>query len=140
MTKPITHRPLQRVGRKPTMPPAGTADLVRDLAADGWSVVGIAHRLGINRRTFNAWLEREPALQDAIELGREHERRALHNMLYRRAMEKGDVTAAMCLLNSRHGYRTDQGDQSGRVNVTIALPGAMTLQQFTAITTKGEGK
>jgi hypothetical protein len=37
------------------------------------------------------------------------------------------------LLNSRHGYRNDQSDQGNRVNVTIALPGAMTLQQFTAI-------
>ncbi|MFC4593511.1 hypothetical protein [Sphingobium tyrosinilyticum] len=40
----------------------------------------------------------------------------------------------MFLLKARHGYKEgDQADQGGRVNVTIALPGAMTLQQFTSI-------
>jgi hypothetical protein len=89
--------------------------------------------MGVDRKTFNGWLERDPALQEAFDLGREQERHTLHNMLYRKATEKGDTTAAMCLLNSRHGYRTDQGDAGNRVNVTIALPGAMTLAQFNAI-------
>jgi hypothetical protein len=137
MTKPIEHRPLRRAGRKPTKPPAGALDQVRELAADGWSVIGIAHRLGTDPKTFNLWLEREPALQDAFALGREQERHALHNMLFRRATEKGDVNAAMALLRARHGYAEGHGDQGNRVNVTIALPGAMTLAQFNAIGTKG---
>lgn len=132
VTEPITHRPLRRAGRKPTKPPADARQLIVDLAADGWSIVGIAHRLGVDPKTFNLWLEREPSLQEAIDLGREEERRTLHNVIYRRAVEKGDATAAIMLLNSRHGYRSDHGDQPNRVSVTIALPGAMTLQQFTA--------
>ena len=142
MTKPITNRPLQPAGRKPSKPPADAAEQVRELAADGWSIVGVAHRLGVDRKTFERWLESDPALQDAFALGREQERHALHNMLYRRATEKGDVNAAMALLNSRHGYRSDQGDTGNRVSVTIALPGAMTLQQFTSIgkgTDNGQG-
>lgn len=131
MTEKILHRPLKRAGRKPSKPPAGAADTIRELAADGWSVIGIAHRMGVDPKTFNGWLEREPLLQDSIALGREHERHVLHNIIYRKAVEKEDTTAAIMLLNSRHGYRSDQSDQGGRVNVTIALPGAMTLQQFT---------
>lgn len=122
----------------PGAPPANAAESIRAHAADGWSVLGIAHCMAVNPRTLNRWLEENPELKDAFDLGREQERRTLHNMVYRRAVEKDDVTAAMCLLNSRHGYRSDQGDQGNRVNVTIALPGAMTLQQFTSIGT-GEG-
>lgn len=152
MTKAITDRPLRKAGRKPsnppafssvwpenapTVPPANAAEDIRALAADGWSVLGIAHRLGVDPKTFNGWLEREPALQDAVALGREQERQVLHNIIYRRAVEKNDITAAIMLLNSRHGYRSDQSDQGGRVNVTIALPGAMTLAHFTSVSTGG---
>jgi hypothetical protein len=46
----------------------------------------------------------------------------------------GNIVAAMFLLKARHGYREgDQSDSAGRVSVTIALPGAMTLQQFQSI-------
>jgi hypothetical protein len=138
VTKPITHRPLQRAGRKPIEPPGNAAECVRAHAADGWSVLGIAHCMGVNPRTLNRWLEENPDLQDAFDLGREQERRTLHNMLYRRAVEKHDLTAAMFLLNTRHKYRSDQGDQGNSVNVTIALPGAMTLQQFTNIGRKDD--
>lgn len=135
MTKPITHRPLQRPGRKPTTPPADAADRVRDLAADGFSVIGVAHRMGVGKRALGRWFDEYPDLKDAFDQGREEERYALHNFLYRQAMEHGNATAAMFLLKARHGYREgDQGDQANQVNVTIALPGAMTLSQFNAIT------
>lgn len=135
MTKRITHRELKRAGRKPINPPPGAAESIRAHAADGWSVLGIAHCMNVNPRTLNRWLEENPELKDAFDLGREQERQVLHNIIYRKAVEKDDITAAIMLLNSRHGYRNDQGDQGGRVNVTIALPGAMTLQQFTSIGT-----
>jgi hypothetical protein len=136
MTAPIMHRPLRRAGRKPTKPPKEAFDLARDLAADGWSKVGIAHRMGVDPKTFNHWMEREPALQVAVDQGREMERHSLHNMLYRKAMEKGDTTAAAIILNARHGYRTDQSETAGRANITINLPGALSLQQFTALSNK----
>jgi len=133
MTAKITDRPLMKAGRKPSNPPADATERVRERAADGWSIVGIASRLGADPKTFGQWLERDPSLQEAFDLGREQERQTLHNIIYRKAVEKEDITAAIMLLNSRHGYRNDQSDQGNRVNVTIALPGAMTLQQFTAI-------
>jgi hypothetical protein len=134
MTKPITHRPLRRAGAKPTRPPADAAERVLALAADGFSLIGVARRMGVGKDAFNRWLEDHPGIKEAFDQGREAERHALHNFLYRQAMEKGNASAAMFLLKARHGYREgDQGDQAGRVNVTIARPGAMTLQQFTAI-------
>ena len=135
MTAPITHRPLAKAGRKPKALPALAAETIADLAADGWSIVGIAHRMGVDPKTFRGWLERDPALQDALDLGREQEHHVMFNVLYRAATEKGNITAALGILNARHGYRSDQADSGGRVNVTIALPGAMTLQQFNATTT-----
>jgi len=122
-----------KAGRKATTAPAGAAETVRALAADGWSVIGIAHRLGVDPKTFNNWLEIDPKLKDAIALGREEEHHVLFNVLYRAATEKGNITAALGILNARHCWRTDQSDQVNRVSVTIALPGAMTLQQFTSI-------
>lgn len=135
MTALITHRPLLKRGRKAKAIPPGAAATVASLAADGWSIVGIAWKLGADPKTFRGWLEREPALQEALDLGRELEHHVMFNVLYRAATEKGNITAALGILNARHGYRSDQADSGGRVNVTIALPGAMSLQQFTAITT-----
>ena len=133
MTKPITHRPLRRPGRKPTVPPADAADRIRAFASDGFSVIGVAAALGVGKDQLAAWMHREPSLKDAFDEGREEERRTLHNKLFRLAMEKDNAPAAMFLLKARHGYREgDQGDHAGRVSVNIALPGAMTLQQFTA--------
>lgn len=121
------------------MIPLDTAERIRALAADGFSVIGVADHFGVGKDQLAAWMEREPALKDAFDQGREQERHALHNMLYRQAMEHGNATAAMFLLKSRHGYREgDQGDQAGRVNVTIQMPGAMTLQQFTQIAERSD--
>lgn len=127
----------KKTGRPPKAPPADAARLIHDLAADGWTVLGVANRMGVAKETFRRWLDDDPTLQDAFDTGRETERYALHNMLYRQAMEHGNATAAMFLLKARHGYREgDQSQSGGRVNVTIALPGAMTLQQFTSIGAK----
>lgn len=107
------------------------------MAADGFSIPGVAARLGVSKDTFYRWMDDHPELKDAFDLGREMERHALHNLLYRQAMEQGNATAAMFLLKARHGYREgDQSDHAGRVSINIALPGAMTLQQFTTITAK----
>jgi hypothetical protein len=134
MTKPVTWRPLKRAGRKPTKPPANAADRIRALSSDGFSVVGVAAGMGIAHATLYSWFEAHPELKAAFDEGREAERHTLHNKLYRLAVEGGHASAAMFLLKSRHGYREgDQNDQGGRVNVTIALPGAMSLQQFTSI-------
>jgi len=124
---------LAKIGRPPKRPPADAAERIRALSADGHSTVAIAQQLGVGRKTLDKWRSEFPELDEAYREGVERERYTLHNVLVEKA-KAGNIVAAMFLLKARHGYREgDQSDQAGRVNVTIALPGAMTLQQFNAI-------
>ena len=136
MRLPVPLPAPKRIGRPPKRPPANAAELVRELSAAGWGWVGIATRLACDPKTLGKWRESDPALQEAFDQGREQEHFELYAVL-RREANKGNVTAALAILNARHGWRTDQSDQSGRANITINLPGSMTMQQFQAITAKG---
>ncbi len=118
-------------GRLKKNPPRDAAARVEALAADGFSVLGIAKRLGTSADTFRRWLEETPALQNALDNGRENERYALHNMLYRQAMEKGNTIAAMFLLKARHGYREgDQSETGNKVQINFQMPGALSMEEF----------
>jgi hypothetical protein len=125
-------KPPAKLGRPRKLPPANAEQRVRELSAAGWGWVAIATRLGTSLKTLNKWREEDPALQEAFDQGREQEHFEMLGIL-RREAGKGNVTAALAILNARHGWRTDQSDNGNRVNVTIALPGAMTLAQFNAI-------
>lgn len=123
--------PAKKTGRPRKLPPKNAAELIHDLAADGFSVRGVAARLGTSQDTLRLWFERHPELQEAFEQGRESERYALHNRLYRAAMEDGNITAGIFLLKARHGYREgDQGDTANRVSINFTLPGALPMAQF----------
>lgn len=131
MTRPITHRPLFKNGRKPKPVPEGAAARIEALAADGFSMVGVARGLGTSQDTLRKWFDADPALKEAFDQGRERERQTLHNMLYRQATENGNATAAMFLLKARHGYREgDQGETGNRVSINFTLPGAMSMKDF----------
>lgn len=119
-------------GRKQKPPHASaTPEEIRLLAADGHSIKGIASRFGTTFETFTRWLDEDNTLREAFEVGRENERHALHNMLYRQALEKNNIVAAMFLLKARHGYREgDQGDTGNKVSIVFQLPGAMQMQEF----------
>jgi transposase-like protein len=119
-------------------PPADAALHIRSFAGDGFSIVGIAEKFGIERKTLDRWLDDFQELREAFDRGREKERHTLHNRLFRIAMESDDEKAAsiaaMFLLKSRHGYREgDPGDQANRVSITFSLPGALTLEQFAEV-------
>jgi hypothetical protein len=128
MTKAIMDRPLLAVGRKPKEPPNECAALIEQLAADGWSQLGIAKRLGTSNDTLRRWLDENPELQDAFNSGRENERWQLHNCLYRAAMEKGNIVAAMFLLKARHSYV--EGDRAQIVNKALVNVNADMLAQL----------
>lgn len=128
----IDPRPM---GRPKKPPPPDAAQRIQALAADGWSIVGVAWQLGVTKETFSRWLKEDESLAEAFSIGRERERRTLHNVLYRQAVEgegRDAAFAALALLNSRHGYRSDQQvDQQSRVtNVTINLPAARPLSDY----------
>ena len=126
----------RKVGRPRCAVPADAAERIRELAADGWSLIGIAERLGTNRSTLSSWLDNDDALREAFEFGRAHEEHALHSMLFRLAVEKDDKLAALAILNSRFGWRQDdKGEGASRVQITVALPGAMKPAEYLIETT-----
>lgn len=133
MTRPLT-RPHRKRGPKPKEAPGNAADRIEALAADGFSMRGVAAGLGTSADTLRRWFDEQPELQEAFERGRERERHTLHNALYRAATELGNMTAAMFLLKSRHGYREgDQADAANRVSINFTLPAAMPLDAFRII-------
>lgn len=116
-------------GAKAKPVPADAAEQIEKLSAHGWSVIGISKALGTSPDTLNKWLAEDEALRNAMANGREQEHQILWNVLMRSAMN-GNVTAAIMLLNARHGYRTDQGEQGNKVSITFNLPGAMPMADF----------
>lgn len=119
-----------KIGRPLLEPPADAAERLEALAADGWSLRGIAKALGASHVTLNRWLEDDPALQEAVDAGRENERWTLHNVLYKQATEKNNIVAAMFLLKARHGYREGAEDAGNKVNIVFTLPGALPMDEF----------
>jgi len=112
-------------------PPAKAAELLLELAAAGYNKKGLAYRLGTTVETLNKWLELYPELQTALDEGREREHHALFNALYENATKGGNVTAAIFLLKTRHGYREgDQTEIANKVSINFQLPGAMRLEDF----------
>lgn len=126
-------------------PPVDAAQTIRMLAADGWSMRGLASHLGTTQDTVRRWFDEQPELREAFDQGREAERHTLHNRLYRIATEDGieprdAAIASMFLLKARHGYREgDQGEQVNRVAITFNLPGAMPLEKFVEVEGNNDG-
>jgi hypothetical protein len=119
------------MNRPRRLPPHDAAVRIEKLAAEGWSMKGIAKTLGTDHETMRRMMEDHPALREAFDNGRERERHALHNALYVAAMN-GQIAAAMFLLKARHGYREgDQSDTANRVSIEFRLPGALKPEQFT---------
>ena len=111
-------------------PPRSAAARIRLWASEGSTVKGIARSLGVSSETLAEWMDRHPALRDAMDEGREAEHKVLHNALFKQA-QNGNTTAAIFLLKTRHGYR--EGDQTGaanKVSVTFNIPGPLPLDQF----------
>jgi hypothetical protein len=107
-------------------PPANAAARIEELAATGWSVVGIARVLGTTQPVLSRWLSESAALAEAFARGRERERYALHNKVFRAAMD-GNVVAAFFLLKCRHGYREGaevEHVHDVRLSFTLPAPAA----------------
>ena len=119
------------------LPPPDAAERIRALAADGWSVRGIAAQFGTSQDLLRRWYERHPELKDAMDQGRDSCEHVLHNKLYRLATEgagKESMVAAMFLLKCKFGWREgDQQEPGNRVSVTFNIPAAMPLDKFMTV-------
>ncbi len=111
-------------------PPRNAAAKILDMASRGVSKAGIARGVGASPKLLNVWLDQYPKLREAFDEGREREHGELFGALYDSAKD-GNVTAAIFLLKTRHGYREgDQGDLANRVSIEFKLPGPMKLEDF----------
>lgn len=126
-----------REGRPRKQPPEDAAERIRIAAAGGASLKGVAAAVGVDVEILRRWFDERPDLQEAIDTGREQERRTLHNVLYRAATEgsgKDALIAAMFLLKAKHGYREgDQQEQANRVAITFNMPAAQPMAEFIAV-------
>lgn len=111
-------------------PPADAEQRITEMSAKGASKRGIALNLGVSIPTLNRWMEEDEKLQAAFDAGREKEHGSLFNALFVQATEKGNVTAAIFLLKSRHNYVDNGGgsEAQNKVSITFNLPGADKLE------------
>lgn len=106
-------------------PKENAAEIIEQMASEGYSKRNIAKGLGIGFDLFQVWLEQYPELSEALQLGKDKEHKELHNALFTAATQEGNVTAAIFLLKTRHGYREgDQSDTANKVSITFQLPAA----------------
>lgn len=114
-------------------PHPDAAERITALSREGYSVAGIAARLGISPDLFLRWRDDYPEIQRALDAGREEEHHTLFNSLFK-AAQTGNIVAAMFLLKTRHSYREgDQSEIANRVSINFSLPGAMSLDSFRVI-------
>lgn len=117
-------------------PPADVYETARDLAASGANIKSIALAMGCHEKTFRRWREKDSAIDDAIEAGREEERKKLHDSLVNAALSGApqSITAAIFLLKARHGYKEHaEVDPQPRISLNFAVPQAMTADKFQAL-------
>jgi hypothetical protein len=102
-------------------PPKNAPEIIQELAAKGFSNIGIAKHFGVAKETVRRWLEEDESLQEAFEMGREVERQALHAAVYRSAMEgKPANVNAFFILKARFGY-VEADNRSTNVNVGVSV-------------------
>jgi len=118
------------MGRKMKMPPENATEKITRLAERGVAETEIAKALGVSFPTWARWKNEIDQIGDALQEARAIEEEKLTGMLFDKAM-KGDSTAAMFLLKTRHGYLEGKPQvNANQVNVQITLPGAKNESQY----------
>jgi hypothetical protein len=109
-------------------PPKNAVSETERLAAQGYSIIGIAKHFGVGRETFKRWCEEDEALQEAFAVGRETERQALHSLLVQSAVAgKNANVNAIFLLKARHGYREFDSPNT-KVDVSVAVSSVLVVK------------
>ena len=99
--------------------------IISRLGARGVSETDIAAALGMSFKTWKRIKDENDRAAEALDEARRKEESELVGVLYEAAIKEKNLTAAMFLLKSRHGYKegADRIDAT-QVNVKITLPGA----------------
>ena len=110
------------------LPPKEAAEAIRNLAAQGFSMVGIAMHFKVSSPTVKRWLDEDEVLQEAFEMGRETERQYLHSLVVQSAAAgRAANVNAFFLLKARHGYR-EQDSPNSSVNVGVQVSSVMVVK------------
>lgn len=115
----------------PMDPPEGTAEIVFKLASKGISEVSISKALGVTYKTYQNWRKAYSEIEEARQQGRAIEHDALFDVLFVAATEKKNITAAIFLLKSRHGYVEGQPFETrNQIQVVFELPGPLGRDRY----------
>ena len=115
-------------------------ELIRRCAAEGDSLVLIAHKLGTTAEVLRRWMSEDPNLKWAYQVGLAQDEAEWVKLLKRDALDAERTnTNALAYLNRRHGWRRENGDDETRVNVTINLPAARPMSDFIEVSSNDGG-
>jgi len=116
---------------KKTLPKDGL-NIIRRLGKRGVSETDIAKALGFSYNTWKRIKDENAEAAEALQEAKMVEESKLVGVLYEAATREKNLTAAMFLLKTRHGYI--EGDQTkvnaNQVNVSITLPGAKSESEY----------
>jgi len=106
--------------------------IIEKMASKGCSEGTIAKALGMSHPTFIDRKKDQPEVKEALARGLAIEHDQLVGVLFDSAVNKHNITAAMFLLKTRHGYLEGQPlEGTGtKVNVNITLPGALSPSDY----------
>ena len=107
-------------------PPENAVQVVQTMAAGGAHQRSICKALGVGYDVWLRWKEEHAELKEALEQGRASEHDLLVGTLLESAVKNKNVTAAIFLLKTRHGYREKEDLQEGpKIQINFELPGAV---------------
>ncbi|MEX0906250.1 MAG: hypothetical protein WD604_14540 [Balneolaceae bacterium] len=111
--------------------PKDGLNIIRRLGKRGVSEVDIASALGMSYKTWKRIKDENPEAAQAIREARMKEESELVGVLYEAATTDKNLTAAMFLLKTRHGYKEGAEQlNANQVNVQITLPGAKSEAEY----------
>jgi hypothetical protein len=113
-------------------PPADVHAIIEQSAVAHKSLRLIARELGTNPEMLRRWMADDPHLQWAFESGRAQGEHEMKMQLVEAGRENDRLNLnALVVLKCMYGWREgDQGEQPGRVNVVINLPGPRPMSDF----------
>ncbi len=114
-------------------PPENAVSIVQEMASRGNEQRSICKALGVSYDTWLRWKDEHPEIKEALDQGRAIEHDLLVGSLLESAVKQKNVTAAIFLLKTRHGYRENEPlDQGPKVQINFELPGAVDPKTYEA--------